>query len=93
MSLSAKRDKKDLKRPALMREHEGERRDLSLTPDELAALGRHLERALASQPCDHTQTRTKERLGSHTKSNVEMTLKALRNRGGYCDCEVLLNAV
>jgi hypothetical protein len=43
MSFTAVRDKRDLKRMALLREYEAKWKELNLGPDQLAELGRYLQ--------------------------------------------------
>lgn len=93
MSLAGKPDKKDMKRLALLKEYESKWAELSLTPEELAALGQHLENRLAESPCDHTLHQTERWLEAKGSGNVKRVLEAIRNNGGYCDCEVLANVV
>eukprot|EP01034_Spumella_vulgaris_P039476 gene39476-48780_t len=92
MSLSAQRNPKDLKHLALLREYESKWEALPLTPDELQNLGTYLSAQLATHGCDHTPRLTKEWLAQFSPGKHEQKLKALRNWGGYCDCEVLANA-
>lgn len=40
--------------------------------------------------CDHTLKQTRAWLRAHKKTLRE-NVRALEERGGYCDCEVLLN--
>jgi tetratricopeptide (TPR) repeat protein len=91
--LSAKRDPRDLKRLALLREQQAKWSALSLTADDLANLGQYLETALSQSPCDHSLAQTREWLASRPGAETDRILQALRHHGGYCDCEVLLNVV
>lgn len=91
LSLSGRRDAKDLKRLALLREYEQEWKELPFTPDELATLGRFLEQALAQTPCDHTHAHTRMWLSEHSPGKIDSKLMALRHQGGHCDCEVRYN--
>lgn len=93
LSLSNQRHPKDLKHLALLREYEGKWNELPLTPDELLHLGAHLTSALAAHACDHTPRHTKAWLAQCSPGQQDQKLKALRHWGGYCDCEVLSNAV
>lgn len=93
LSLSPQRSPKDLKHLVLLREYESKWKDLPLTPDELQRLGRHLSDVLATQACDHTARHTKAWLAEFSPGKQDQKLKALRHWGGYCDCEVLGNAV
>lgn len=93
LSLTQQRSPKDLKQLVLLREYESKWNELPLSPDELQRLGRYLTDVLATQACDHTPKHTKAWLAECSPSNQEQKLKALRHWGGYCDCEVLSNAV
>lgn len=93
LSLSNQRNPKDLKHLALLREYESKWSEFPLTPDELAGLGSYLTKQLATDGCDHTPKHTKEWLTKFSPGKQETKLKALRHWGGYCDCEVLSNAV
>lgn len=89
---SGTRDRRDLKRMVSLRQHEAEWSALSLGPDELGALREHLAEVLDVQPCDHGTRHTREWLESRKIAKPARVLKALRNRGGFCDCEILANA-
>ena len=93
LSLSRQRNPKDLKHLALLREQESKWEEFPLTPDELQNLGRHLTGLLATHGCDHTPKHTKEWISQFSPSKQEQKLKAIRHWGGYCDCEVVSNAV
>jgi hypothetical protein len=93
MTLSERKDKKDLKRLALLNEYDLKWADLKLMPAELAELGNHLCARLSEQGCDHTLRLTQEWLGERGVAKVKGVIDALRNQGGYCDCEVLYNVV
>ena len=49
--------------------------------------------SLQGQPCDHSLSLTKEWLLEQSFTSPRGHLQALRNRGGFCDCEVLNNVV
>jgi hypothetical protein len=93
MNLSERKDKKYLKRLALLKECESQWADLNLTPAQLAELGSHLEARLLENRCDHTLRFTQEWLQTHNREKTKGAIEALRNHGGYCDCEVLNNVV
>ncbi len=70
-----------------------------LTNAELLALRRYLAEKVNARrnesgelvwSCDHTLTHTRAWLKAHKKP-LRANLKAIEERGGYCDCEVLLN--
>ena len=93
MNESGQRDKKDLKKLALLKECESEWSELNITPAQLDALGDHLNERLLKEGCDHTLRHTQEWLKTAGIGKPKSIVDALRNRGGYCDCEVLNNIV
>jgi hypothetical protein len=93
MSLSDRKDKKDLKRLALLREYEAQWTDLNLTPAQLAELGNHLQARLSENGCEHSLQFTQEWLQASNVGMTKAVVEALRNQGGCCDCEVLNNVV
>jgi len=93
MSLSAVRDRKDLKRLALLQEYESKWVQLALTPGQLADLGQFIGRQLTATPCDHTLRITETWLRNQDIPDANAVVEGLRNHGGYCDCEVLANVV
>jgi hypothetical protein len=93
VALAGKSDKKDLKRMVLLKEYQAKWSELALSPAELEDLGRHLDQHLREEGCDHTLRYTKAWLQQATYANVTSVIAALRNHGGYCDCEVLANVV
>jgi hypothetical protein len=93
MSLSERKDRKDLKRLALLKEYESQWSDLGLTPSQLDELGSHLQARLTEKGCDHALRHTQEWLESIGTGKKKGVIDALRNQGGYCDCEVLYNVV
>jgi hypothetical protein len=93
LQLEGSKDKRDLKRLAVLREGEQTWRELSLSPEQLRGLGSHLEAKLAESPCDHTPRVTRAWLEAQGLAAAGKVLNALRDRGGYCDCEVLTNVV
>ena len=93
MNLSERKDKKDLKRLAQLTESESQWADLTLTPAQREALGNHLRARLSEDGCDHTLRFTQEWLQTVTLGKPAGVIHALRNQGGYYDCEVLNNVV
>lgn len=70
-----------------------------LTRAELGELRLHLHEQMhprtdaAGEPlwdCDHTLGHTRAWLKAHNKT-LRDNVSAIKERGGYCDCEVLLN--
>jgi hypothetical protein len=90
VSLCQRRDRKDLKRLALLKEYDSQR----LPPAKLVELGDYLRPRLRENGCDHTFRFTEEWLESSAyKERVSYVLDELRNQGACCDCEVLRNVV
>lgn len=93
MSLSDQKDKKDLKRLALLKECESTWTDLKLTPAQLEELGEHIRARLSESGCDHSLRFSEEWFQTANVGKTAALKEALRNQGGYCDCEVLNNVV
>lgn len=93
LQLAGRRDKKDLKRLALLQEAEKKWAGLGISPGQLNELGGFLERELAASPCDHTRRLTEQWLSAAGVKNIPRVLRSLGNQGGFCDCEVLANVV
>jgi tetratricopeptide (TPR) repeat protein len=93
MKLTAVREKRDLKKLALLKEYEPQWQELSLTPDQLAELGSYLRGQLVSSPCAHDLAWTRRWLEQAGITGATKVLKAFRNQGGFCDCEILANVV
>jgi hypothetical protein len=89
--LDSRRDRRDLKKLTLLREREEWWTGLGLTPTQLAELGDHLGRTLAGSPCNHTLCHTRVWLAQSGGASTDQILQAIKDRGGYCDCEVLSN--
>ena len=68
----------------------GRRRGRPIEPRQLRALFDVLDRELAVHGCDNTCARTKRWLAENDLP-VAKVLAWLRARGGYCDCEVVMN--
>jgi tetratricopeptide (TPR) repeat protein len=93
VALSQPADRKDLKRLAQLREYAAKWEALGLTPAALEALGAYLEEKLGHEPCDHSHRHTDAWLASSGVKSRAKALRSLQAVGGYCDCEVLANAV
>ena len=61
-----------------------------LTRDDVESLFGFLEASLKSHGCDNSLKHTKQWLSDNHK-NEEDIINELREMGGFCDCEVLLN--
>ncbi|MFC7371922.1 DUF2695 domain-containing protein [Fictibacillus iocasae] len=89
-----KKDKKDLKRFAMLKEYGGQWKELDLQPEERESLGASLEQQLRVEDCDHTLVYTKKWVDDHIPAGKKAkVIKAITNQGGFCDCEVLANVV
>jgi hypothetical protein len=86
-------DRRVLKQLARVREYARTWRYLNLTPDELETLGDYLRDRLPQFPCDDTTRLTQLWIEEHHPKKIRAILRGLQSHGGYCDCEVLANAV
>ena len=69
-------------------------RALPLSPEQSASLRAFLEGRLESNECDHSLRNTKEGiLALGVARRAKQILRWLESRGGFCDCEVLHNAM
>jgi tetratricopeptide (TPR) repeat protein len=88
------KDKKDLKKIALLKESLESWSELELTPEQLDSLGDYLDVKLNEHDCNHTLSLTKEWIDENIpKSKKTKIIKAIQGKGGFCDCEVLANVV
>lgn len=63
-----------------------------LNKTKVRQLFRFLQKELDKEPCDHTLKKTAQWVGAHCPPDkLEPILQEMRDMGGYCDCEVLLN--
>ncbi|UOY92405.1 DUF2695 domain-containing protein [Ectobacillus sp. JY-23] len=88
------RNRKDLKRLAMLKEYGGQWQELNMSPEKLESLGVYLQNKIEFFGCDHTLTYTKEWLDENVpKSRKSKVVRAIQNQGGFCDCEVLMNVM
>lgn len=88
------KDKKDLKKIALLKECLKSWDELKLTPEQLESLGDYLNEKLGEFGCKHTLSFTKEWIDENmTKNKKTKIIKSIQGKGGFCDCEVLANVV
>jgi tetratricopeptide (TPR) repeat protein len=92
LCLSETRNKRDLKRLALLREALSEWTALPLEPSQLAELGAYL-REQALGPEDRSLRWTRAWLERHDIKNSDEVLRALGRRGAFSDFRVLSNIV
>jgi tetratricopeptide (TPR) repeat protein len=89
-----KKNHKDLKRLALLKAARSEWHDLSLSPEQVRALGEFLVGAGVGQAGEGRSLRfTKQWLADNNISNPEQVIHALARRGGYTDFQILYNVV
>lgn len=89
-----RKDKKDLKKIALLKECLESWNELELTPEQLDSLGAYLDVKLNEYECSHTLSFTKEWIEENIpKSKNTKIIKAIQGKGGFCDCEILANVV
>ncbi len=93
LTLGGQKDKKTLKRLALLRKCEADWMEIPLSPSQLQNLGDHLDLSLGNCGCDHTYKLTEGWLKSEGFPNSALILGSLAENGGHCDCEVLANVV
>jgi hypothetical protein len=94
IALSRKRDKRMLRRRALLQESLSEWSALPLTGDDLQELGEFLASARADQEVHgRTLDVTTRWLQKKGYADVDKIIEALRNRGGYTDFTVFHNVV
>lgn len=93
MELEGKRDKRDLKRLAMLRETAKEWSKLPLTPAQLEQLGEFLEEKLADKPMERNLKWTEEWLRAHGVKDVAKVVAALGDRGAYSDAQVYYNVI
>ena len=87
MELS-KQEKKEL----LKRWKAEQNKKYLLNKTKVRQLFRFLQKELKKEPCDHTLKKTAQWVGAHCPPDkLEPILQEMRDMGGFCDCEVLLN--
>lgn len=65
-----------------------------MLPEQHEALCNHLMEEMNSpSDCDHTLRRTRQFLAGVNNCDVPGAIGWLHARGGYCDCEVLMNTM
>lgn len=93
MRLSGRKEKRDLKRVANLREALAERIDMPLTPDQLVTLGDYLKDKLRDGTGERNFRWTEAWLLENGIESSDEVLAALRRRGAYSDFQVLSNVV
>lgn len=51
----------------------------------------YLEAQLDNDPCDHTLKNTEKWVSEHHEEEKDAIMQEIRDMGGLCDCEVLMN--
>jgi hypothetical protein len=93
MALSGKRDRRSLKRLALMQEAVSEWSELPLTPSQLRALGEYLVQHGASEERHGRTLEFTTRWLKDNELDSGNVLESLGKRGGFTDFQVLHNVV
>ncbi len=75
-----------------MYDDEGPRAPLPLEPAQIRSLVRAIDAGLAAQGCDNT-LRSARTWARREKVRWSWLRSELEERGGFCDCEVLFNAI
>ena len=87
-------DVKPMRKKRISKPHnKAKLRGLALSSIQIAALRDHLEGYFSKSSCNDTPRQTEKWLREQKVVDIEGTLEMFRQRGGYCDCEVLLNVV
>jgi hypothetical protein len=91
--LSGRKDKRDLKRLAQLRESAAQWSEMPLSPTQLAQLGDYLREKLRGGIGERSLRWTESWLSEQRIPEPTKVIAALRNRGGFTDFEVLANVV
>ena len=83
---------RDLKKAWKAAQRRASDAELPLPWTTLGGLAETLEVQLAQAPCDHS-TRHTEEWAARNGADLKRLLLWARERGGYCDCEILANAL
>jgi hypothetical protein len=94
--MTSKNDPEQARRRDLLKRWKTDQRDparqaLPLADELLEEMFAVLDAQLQSEPCDHTLRLTRSWAESRN-ADFPLLEKWLRDTGGYCDCEVLLNS-
>lgn len=82
LELSGSRDRKHLKRLALLKQCERDWAELKLSANQLEDLGDYLDLNLQNEDCDHTYRLTEQWLQSQKLQNSARILRAFEKLGG-----------
>ncbi len=93
MMLSGRKDKRDLKRIALLRQSAAQWNEMPLSPAQLTELSEYLRDKLAGGIGDRTLRWTEAWLSEQRMVEPDKVIAALRNRGGSTDFQVLSNVI
>lgn len=86
-----KKQKKAMQRAVKERENAVFENSLPISRVLFEELFDYLTEELEDQGCNHDNSLTKSFLQDSRIENPEAVLTWLRERGGYCDCEILAN--
>ncbi len=70
---------------------EGQKKTYILKKKDVSKLFDYLESELEKNPCDHTLKNTEEWVEKHHEKKAAAIMQEIRDMGGYCDCEVVMN--
>ena len=69
-----------------------QKKEYILSEDDAQTLFEYLEEQLDDSGCDHTLRHTERWLRENiSQERIEGAVEEIKDMGGYCDCEVLLN--
>ena len=80
-----------MNKEAMTKELVAERIGATFNIDLLPGLIRDLETSLRIEGCSHNHKLATRYLEDHGVQDVKPILQWLRDNGGYCDCEIMLN--
>lgn len=88
---SEKQKRKDLQEEYTRKQQEEFNNSLPMGRMLFTDLFDFLDKELSEQECDNELTLTKAWIEVNNPDNADKIIRWLRDHGGYCDCEVLMN--
>ena len=83
---------KDEKKALMNKWKDGQNKKYILSKTKTQKMFRFLETQLEDIPCNHTLCYTEQWLKDNlSEEKVKSVITEMKEMGGYCDCEVLLN--
>ncbi len=79
------------KKEMLKKWKETQKPEYILNETKAEELFEHLENQLETAPCDGTLRHTEQWLKENFKEKQDEIIEEIKEMGGYCDCEVVLN--